>query len=81
MSEITATANPVKEVLSPDPDGIVTDFTSTQSYKLKSTYVWINGLLLVKAWDTGYIELGGNTIRMKIAPLAGDSLQIQYEAT
>jgi len=72
--------NPVKEVLTPDPDGIRTDFYTSRPYVARSVSVWLNGLRLDPQADDAFLEVGGNTIRMKEAPWAGDSLQVQYDA-
>ncbi len=72
--------DPSKELLTPDPDGVIVDFQTSQPYRAGSVSVWVNGFRLDPNWDTGFDELGGSTIRMKEAPLQGDSLQAQYEA-
>lgn len=70
---------PEKESLVPDPNGVNTDFQTSVAYKSGTVSVWLNGIRLVDELDTGFLELGGNTIRMKEAPLTGDSIQAMYE--
>lgn len=78
MSVIVA-KNPIKEELSPDPDGFKIDFQTSQAYKSGTVSIWRNGIRKIQDWDDGFEELGGTTIRMKEAPLTGDSLTAQYE--
>jgi hypothetical protein len=77
---IQALQKPIKETLLPAPDGIAIDFFTSKTYKLNSVSLWINGIKLIRDWDDGFEELGGNMIRMKEAPLEFDSVQAEYEA-
>lgn len=69
----------VKETLTPDPDGVTTDFSCSQPYVPDSVSVWVNGRRKVDFLDDGFLELGGTTIRLKIAPLTGDTVQAQFD--
>ena len=77
---IQSLKSPIKEMLIPAPDGASLDFFTSKSYRLNSVSVWINGIKLIPEWDDGFIELGGQTVRMKEPPLEFDSLQVEYEA-
>lgn len=79
MSTTIIRGEPKKESLFPDPDGVNTDFQTSVTYKSGTVSVWLNGIRLVAELNTGFLELGGNTIRMKEAPLPGDSIQAMYE--
>ena len=72
--------NPIKEIPTPDPDGVTTDFSTSQPYRSGSVSVWLNGMRLIAEWDDGFVELGGTVIQMKEAPYTGDSLTVQFEA-
>jgi len=72
--------DPIKESLAPEPNGVEVDFQTSQPYKSGTVSVWLNGLRKIQDWDDGFDELGGTTIRMREAPLTGDSLQAMYEA-
>ena len=76
---VMVTSTPVKEMLTPSPDGVTLDFQTSQAYKSGTVSVWVNGLRKIQDWDDGFEELGGTTIRMKEAPLTGDSLHAMYE--
>ena len=77
---LALTNNAVKESLSPEPNGVITEFYTSMPYKMGTVSVWQNGIRLIQDWDDGYVELGGITIRMNEAPLLGDTLQVEYEA-
>lgn len=77
----SAVKNPVKELLTPSPDGVVTEFYTSSAYKTNSVSVWLNGIKLIPFFDDGFTTAGGtSTITMKEAPLTGDSLQAEYDA-
>lgn len=71
--------DPQKEVLTPEPDGVSTDFTFTTAYKAGTVSIWRNGKKLFPEYDDGFLEMGGSTIRMKIPPLSGDTLMGEYD--
>ncbi|UCG53161.1 MAG: hypothetical protein JSW58_06305 [Candidatus Latescibacterota bacterium] len=77
---VQVTKDPVKETLVPDPDGVTVDFQTSANYQPGSVAIWFNGVKLIREWDDGFAELGGNTVRMAEAPRTGDSLQVEYEA-
>ncbi len=70
---------PVKELLTPEPDGAVTDFTTAQRFHPGTVSIWVNGLRRLAAWDDGFTEIDDQTIRLKEAPLTGDSVQAEYQ--
>lgn len=75
-----ALRHPVREVLTPDPDGVVTAFATSQPYKPGTVSLWLNGVRKVAAWDDGFDENeDGTTIDLKEPPLAGDSVVAEYE--
>lgn len=80
MTPVVTNRDPVKESLTPDPDGARVEFYTSVDYKPGSLSVWLNGLRLDPYWETGFLEGGGNIVTMKEAPMAGDSLQAQYDA-
>lgn len=65
--------------MTPEPDGVITDFQTPQNYRSGTVFVFLNGVLLERDWDDGFTELGGNTIQMKIAPKVLDTLIAMYE--
>jgi len=71
------TRDPEKQTLTPAPDGVTTDFDFGFVYVPGSTSIWINGRRKIAAWDDGWTELGGSTVRLKEAPLSGDTVQGQ----
>jgi hypothetical protein len=71
--------NPIVEAPTPAPDGVETTFQTSQNYKSGTVAVWKNGIRKVASWDDGWVELGGNQIAMKEAPLTGDSLEVRYD--
>jgi hypothetical protein len=72
--------NSLRELLTPAPDGANRIFWTSYEYFSGTVSIWRNGVRIVASWDTGYEELGSRQIRMREAPLAGDSLSAQYEA-
>lgn len=77
---IESLRDPVKEILTPEPDGIAVDFNTSQAYKPGAISIWINGIKKIKDWDDGFLELNSNTIRTKSVLLPGDSIQAEYQA-
>jgi len=65
--------------LIPDPDGVNRVFWTTFNYVSGTVTVWKNGVRLVPDWDTGYEELGARQVRLREAPLPGDSLNAKYD--
>ena len=76
---MTVNRNPIKELLTPDPDGFCTEFHTSRNYIPDTLSVWLNGLRLDRFRETGYLEGGSNKILMKEAPELGDSLQAQFD--
>ena len=76
---ITVGKDPLKENLTPSPDGLNDIFYTSQDYKPKSISVWLNGIKLIKDWDDGFEETGDDEITMNEAPISGDFLQAEYE--
>ena len=76
---ITVTKNPKKENPIPSPNGASVDFFTSQNYQSGSMSVWLNGIRLIQEWDDGYEETGSNKITLKVAPLNGDSLHVEYQ--
>lgn len=66
------------ETLAGAIDGVNVDFQTTRSYKSSSVRVWVNGRLEVVDFDDGWIELGGNIIRLKVPPLVGMVVRASY---
>jgi hypothetical protein len=71
---------PIKEELSPDPDGATVEFHTFWPYQPGSLSVWLNGMRLDPNLETGFTEGGGDLVIMKEPPEIGDSLQAQYDA-
>lgn len=59
-------------------DGVNTTFRVSVMYVPGSLQVWLNGLLLRKDWDNGWVELGSNKFRLKEAPISGDVVQAYF---
>lgn len=76
---VVVNRDPVKEILTPDPDGIRVKFYTSRNYQSNSLSVWLNGMRLDPFLETGYLESGSNEVTMKEAPWVGDSLQAQYD--
>ena len=76
---VVTVKNPILEDLIPSPDGIITDFFTTRKYESGTMSVWLNEIRLIKDLDDGFEDPGGKLVRMKEAPLVGDSLQGEYE--
>lgn len=72
--------NPIKELLTPSPDGVTVTFYTSTTYRKGSVSVWRNGLKLIPGWDSGFIADGGITITMTEAPKTGDSVQAEYDS-
>lgn len=60
------------------PDGINTDFTTLYPFTPGTVSVYYNGILLQADLETGYLEVPPTTVRMKEAPIVGDTLAIRY---
>ena len=76
---IAVNKDPQKETLTPTPNGVITDFSTSGAYKTGSISIWQNGLLKDKNLDDGFTELTNTTVRMKIPPLTGDTIQAQFD--
>lgn len=61
-----------------NPDGFRTLFHTTVAYNPGTVRVFWNGQLVTEGRDDGWVELGGNRIRMKEPPRIGDVLQVWY---
>lgn len=59
-------------------NGANTTFGTSFIYARNSLRVFLNGQLLRKDWENGWSELPFNQFKMKLAPVAGDSLQVNY---
>jgi hypothetical protein len=68
----------VIEVATGAVDGTNRLFRVSASYAPGSVQVWLNGLLLKRDYDDGWAELGSNVIRLKVAPVSGDTVQVFY---
>lgn len=71
--------DPIKETLTPSPNGVLLVFYTSCAYKPGTVAVWLNGVKLIAPWEDGFTETGSTEITMKEAPLTGDSLQAEYE--
>lgn len=67
----------LKESPAGDIDGVNTDYTTTYTYTLGTTQVFLNGLLQQDALD--YQEMGSNVLRFLDAPFTGDVVLVVYE--
>lgn len=79
MAIVTTRDTRVQEVLTPDPDGLQTDFQTSQAYLPNSLSLWVNGVLVVDELDNGFLLPGGTTVTLKVAPLTGDTLEARYD--
>lgn len=61
-------------------NGINRVFTTRADFDPDRVHVYLNGLLKVASWDDGYTVTPPRTVTLKEAPVAGDSLEIQYMA-
>lgn len=59
-------------------NGVNREYTTSLAYKDGSVRVWINGAVLDPGLNDGFVELGNNKIRMKVAPETGDVLRVYY---
>ena len=69
---------PIFRKLDGVPNGYLTLFETPTDYVAGSVQIFLNGILLEKGLDNGWSEGGGRKILMKVAPLAGDTLQAFY---
>jgi len=60
-------------------DGVNTDFTTFSPYYPGSLWAYLDGQLIRKSDDDGPIELGGNSVRMKRAPLTNSRVHFYYQ--
>lgn len=65
-------------------DGINTDFETPSPYITGTLYAYLNGVLIRSSDYNGPIELGGNSVRMKVPPVLGptpnpDTLHFYYD--
>ena len=67
------------ETLTPEADGVETDFHTSRPYRDYSVSVWMDGLRLRPDWDDGYELPGGTIIRMKVAPRLETTLEAEYD--
>lgn len=63
-----------------DIDGINTEFYTSFDFQPESVQVFWNGRLKVRSWDDGFLVQGTRKVVLKEAPLAGDSLEIEYQS-
>lgn len=61
-------------------DGANTEFYTSFDFTPETVQVFWNGRLKVRDWDDGFLVQGTRKVVMKEAPLAGDSLEIEYQA-
>jgi len=72
--------DPIKELLTPLPDGVITDFSTSQAYSPGSLSIWKNGHKVDPSVDNGFLEIGPTSVRMKAPPLLGDRIWGEYGA-
>ena len=77
MSPVYLNRNPVKEGLTPSPDGVIVDFYTSRDYVFATVSLWLNGLR--QEPEGNFLELGGSLIRLTVAPELEDSIQAQYD--
>lgn len=68
----------VIEVAAGPIDGVNTSFTVSVMYVPGTLQVWLNGLLLRKDFDDGWLELGWNKFKLKEPPVPGDVVQAYF---
>jgi len=76
---IVVCQNPVKETLTPSPNGVIQKFYTSQVYRAGTVSAWINGIKLIAGWEDGFTETGVKEVTLKETPLTGDSIQAEYE--
>jgi len=59
-------------------DGVNTLFQTSASYLPGTTRVFLNGVMDNPSDDSGHIELGGQSIQLKQAPVTGDNVAVRY---
>jgi hypothetical protein len=59
-------------------DGVNRQFATSATYLPSTTKVYLNGQLKRPDYDDGHVELGGQLIELKEAPLLGDDVQVRY---
>ncbi len=60
-------------------DGSNRDFVVSLDPDPESVLVWINGRCKEPALDDGYTLPGGRVVRLKEAPLVGDTVAVTYQ--
>ena len=68
-----------EEHLTPQIDGIVTEFTLANNLKIGSARVYLNGLRQQKGVGKDYVEVSPNKIDFSYVPEVDDILLIDYE--
>lgn len=69
---------PIIRVCSGVIDGSNLVFQTPAQYVPGSVRVFVNGQLLRADFDDGWVELGGDKIRLKIAPVVGDTVSAYF---
>jgi hypothetical protein len=69
---------PYIEVAIGTPNGVTTVFGTSAPYMPGSVQVFVNGVLKRKDFDDGWIEYASQKIKLKEAPLEGDTIQVYY---
>lgn len=54
---VRAIRGPVKETLTPDPDGTRREFWTSQPFKPGTISVWLNGVRKMQSWENGFLEI------------------------
>ena len=54
-------------------------FTTSFDFIAVSVNVYLNGQLKVPAYDDGFTIIGVRTVEMKLIPIIGDTLVIEYQ--
>jgi len=73
--------DPVQAKAGGDIDGVNVDFTTPSAYIPGSLWAYLNGQLIDRDADDGPTETGGNTFRLRKAPIAGDVVHVWYWTT
>lgn len=59
-------------------DGTNRVFQTSAPYRPGSVIVFLNGGSLVREYENGWVELGGNSFRLNEAPLLGDTVLVLF---
>lgn len=60
-------------------DGVNVTFTTSAPFDPSIINVWLNGVLVRKVDDDGFVVTGASTFDLNEAPVLGDTVHVRYE--